>query len=320
MTFVQSLKWSCCAAAAVLVGMSGRAHSADLVAPALIPAAPMAAGADKKPAPPFAAQPAAAAPKTPAAPTTPATAPATPAGMTSAAGAAAVADPLAPDIAEAKVRLETMERDIQDYSCTLIKREHVDGKLQGYEAMFTKVRQKPFSVYMYFLSPAEKKGQQVVYIDGRNDGNLIAQPVGLTGRLGPFTLPPTGYLAMQGQRYPITEVGFINLTRRLIEVGKQNGPPENCVVKHYENVKVKTGSGDPRICRLTEVTHPTKREGDRYYMARIYIDKQMNIPIRFESYDWPSTEGGKPEVLEEYTYSNVKLNNNFTDDDFQIRK
>ena len=37
--------------------------------------------------------------------------------------------------------------------------------------MFLKMRHRPFSVYMYFLGPP-LKGQEVMYIDGQNDGNM----------------------------------------------------------------------------------------------------------------------------------------------------
>jgi len=228
------------------------------------------------------------------------------------------ANPLAPDIAEARQRLATMDKEIKDYCFTLVKRERVGDQLMDYEAIFTKIRHEPFSVYMYFLSPTAKKGQQVAYVAGRNNGNLIAQPVGLAGKLGPYHLPPTGLLAMQGQRYPITEVGFLNLTRRLIEAGTDKSLIDGVEVKHYDNVKVKAGS-EPRMTRMTEVIHPVKRPNDQYHVARIYIDKERNIPIRFESYDFPKTPGGKPELLEEYTYADVKLNNGYTDEDFQIR-
>ena len=31
----------------------------------------------------------------------------------------------------------------------------------------------PFSVYMKFLAPENLKGQEVIYVEGANDGNLI---------------------------------------------------------------------------------------------------------------------------------------------------
>ena len=43
---------------------------------------------------------------------------------------------------------------IEDYQCTMVKRERINGELGEHEYMFVKVRHKPFSVYTYFLAPA----------------------------------------------------------------------------------------------------------------------------------------------------------------------
>ncbi len=56
-----------------------------------------------------------------------------------------------------------------------------------------------------------------------------------------------------------------------------------------------------------------------FHVAQIYVDDELNLPIRYEAYDWPAEEGGKPQLTEEYTYLNLKLNNGFTDADFDIR-
>ena len=56
-----------------------------------------------------------------------------------------------------------------------------------------------------------------------------------------------------------------------------------------------------------------------FHLARIFVDDELNLPIRYESYDWPEKPGGPPELIEEYTYLNLKLNNGFTDADFDIR-
>ncbi len=45
---------------------------------------------------------------------------------------------------------------------------------------------------------------------------------------------------------------------------------------------------------------------------------ELNVPIRYESYDWPTEKGGEPILVEEYTYLNLKLNNGLTDLDFDV--
>ena len=48
---------------------------------------------------------------------------------------------------------------------------------------------------------------------------------------------------------------------------------------------------------------------------QVYIDKENNLPIRFEAYDWP--KGGKaPDLMEEYTYSDLRVNVGLTPRDF----
>ena len=232
-----------------------------------------------------------------------------------AADADAKQHPLAPEIEKAERQLAELEKTIKDYSCNLVKRERVNGTLGEHQTIFTRIRHQPFSVYMYFMAPEDVKGQQVVYIEGKNDGNLIAQPIGVLGKLGPYFLPPDGMLAMKGQRYPITTVGMLNLIRRIIEVGRQDQKHSDIVVNRYEGAKV----GD-RICTVTEIVHPVKREHFRYFKARIFVDDKLDLPIRFESYSWPEKEGGEPVLLEEYTYTDIQLNNEFTDDHFKIRE
>jgi hypothetical protein len=204
---------------------------------------------------------------------------------------------------------------IQDYSATVAKRERINGKVGDYEYMFVKLRQSPFSVYMCFLGPADLKGQEVIFIEGQNEGNMLAHGVGLKNSVfGTVKIKPDGPIAMRGQRYPLTELGILNLTRRLVEVGEQDVKYGECNVKFYEGAKINN-----RVCTCIEVVHPVPRRNFLYHLARIFVDKELNLPIRYESYDWPKEAGGAPELLEEYTYLNLKLNNGFTDADFDVK-
>jgi hypothetical protein len=203
---------------------------------------------------------------------------------------------------------------IDDYSAVVAKRERINGKVGEFEYMNVKIRQNPLSIYMCFLGPAELKGQEVLYIEGQNDGNILAHGVGIKNSVfGTVKLKPDGAIAMRGQRYPITELGILNLTRRLVEVGEHDVKYGECNVKFYEGAKINN-----RVCTCIEVLHPVPRRNFLYHQARIFVDKEYNLPIRYESYDWPR-EGQKPELLEEYTYLNLKLNNHFTDADFDVK-
>ncbi|MEI8072309.1 MAG: DUF1571 domain-containing protein [Planctomycetota bacterium] len=223
--------------------------------------------------------------------------------------------PLQQAIDVAEKGLGAIRANIQDYSCTVVKRERIDGKLGEHEYMFTKIRQQPFSVYLYFLGPDSVKGQEVIYVNGGNEGNMLAHAgSGVRAMVGMVSLKPQSMLAMQGNRYPITELGVENLTRRLLEVAVHDSQFGECDVNFYPNAKV-----NGRVCTCIQVTHPVPRRNFRFHLARVFIDDELSVPIRYESYDWPKEPGGQPLLMEEYTYMNMKTNNGFTDADFDPR-
>ena len=71
-----------------------------------------------------------------------------------------------------------------------------------------------------------------------------------------------------------------------------------------------------RDCTVLSVTHPVSRPYFDFHIAQIFIDTELNMPVRYCAYTWPQTAGGEPVLLEEYTYQNVKTNIGLTDADF----
>ena len=220
--------------------------------------------------------------------------------------------PLASVLDYARGELTRIDREVKGYSCTLIKRERVDGELLEREYLFAKVRHEPFSVYLYFLAPKKKKGHEVIYIDGQYNNKLCAHAgSGAESLIGKVYLHPEGRLAMRDNRYPITFFGFRTLIARLIEVGEHDIAYGECEVETFENAKI-----NGRVTTCIQVKHPIPREEFKYHLARIFIDKELQVPVRLTAYEWPTTEGGKPLLVEEYTYVNVKINPGLTDSDF----
>jgi Protein of unknown function (DUF1571) len=223
--------------------------------------------------------------------------------------------PLVPALEMAYKTKQNIETNLKDYSAIVVKHERIDGVLGDEEKAFIKVREKPFSVYMGFISPDKVKGQECMYIDGANNNEMFAHapPGSFRGKFGTVQISPTSAIAMKDQRYPITELGVANLTKRLIEVGEHDKQYGECEVKFFQGAKV-----NGRECTVIQVTHPVPRRSFVFHMARIYVDDQLGIPIRYEAYDWPAQPGGPPELLEEYTYMNLKINQGLTDADFDV--
>ena len=66
----------------------------------------------------------------------------------------------------------------------------------------------------------------------------------------------------------------------------------------------------------TAIVHPEARPEYEFHICRVFIDKELKVPIRYAAYGWPLEEGGKPTLEEEYTYLNIQLNVGLTDEDF----
>jgi len=220
--------------------------------------------------------------------------------------------PLMPAIRWARDGCQSVQQ-IQDYSAVMVKREQVNGKVGDEQYMFLKVRHRPMSVYMYFLKPENLQGQEVMWIEGQNDGKMWAHGTGLKSVFGTVSLNPTSSLAMDGQRYPITEIGLLNLVTRLLAIAENESQYGECEVKFIPGAKI-----NDRICTCIQVVHPVPRSNFLFHIARIFVDDELNVPIRYGCYDWPSQPGESPVLIEQYTYLNLKLNNGFTDADFDL--
>ena len=51
----------------------------------------------------------------------------------------------------------------------------------------------------------------------------------------------------------------------------------------------------------------------------MFLDDELHFPIRVEVYELPLDRSQGPQLVEEYTYLDVKLNNGYTDADFDRR-
>ena len=217
----------------------------------------------------------------------------------------------------AKSAIANIEDNIRDYTTVFTKREREGGELGPVQIMFLKVRQKPFRVYMYFLAPEDRKGREAIYVEGRNDGKLLGHTTGLIGKVtGTLALDPESWIAMEGQRHPITEVGLLHLTNLLLKAADRESRRDVCRIRLLPGAKI---NGQPCTCIEAIVPHPTAAHPQSSQMARIFIDQKLDLPIRYEQYDWTGVAADKPVLIEQYTYVDLKLNVGLTDADFDPR-
>jgi len=205
---------------------------------------------------------------------------------------------------------------IRDYTAILRKQENINGRLHAAQVMEIKVRHQPFSVYTRFLFPQDVAGQQAIYVEGQNNNNLRGRGVGpIQGRLGWLSFPPDGIIPMDGQKYPITQIGILNLVDELLKVGREKIRFGECEVTYHERVILGTGPS-ARETTMIQVVHPVRRDNFDFHKAMIFVDNELNLPIRYEAYCWPSAPGEPLPLIEIYWYTNLQINVGLTDADF----
>jgi hypothetical protein len=217
-----------------------------------------------------------------------------------------LAESAAPDpIAEARALIADCKdryRRVQDYTCTFFKRERINGKLGSTHVMAMKAQTKPFSVYFKFVKP--NAGREAIYVAGRNSGRAVVHDVGL-GKLlaGTLKLDPRSEMAMEDCRHPITEAGLGHLIDTIDSAwARELKTGESQIVLHRG---ARVGN---RVCTMVESTHPQRSAQYMFHKVKLYIDDELHLPIRFEAYDWPRHPGLAADLVEEYTYTNLRLN------------
>lgn len=236
-----------------------------------------------------------------------------------AAEIAAAEHPFDPLLKLADQALIEIDSSVRDYTATLNSQVFADNQLQPPKTLQCKIRharqtadgkQIPFSVYTKFVQPANTAGQEVIWVDGWHDGNLVVHLSGW-GNLMNFYLDPDGARAMQGNRHPIRQIGFRNLIVEMQKVARHDREHGECEISIERNVLL-----NGRSCTVIQALHPVERSHFEFHKARIYIDDALNLPVAYEGFLWPQKTGDDPPLLEKYYYTDIELNVGLKDLDF----
>lgn len=211
--------------------------------------------------------------------------------------------------------------EFPDYTATFLKQERVDGDdLQELQTVEFKMRHKPFSVYMKWVEGGDV-GRQALFVEGQYDDKLQVKLGGKKGTLLPIVkLEPTGPLAMKESRYPVTEMGILQLTELLLKYRYRDLGLKQGV--RWEVIPDQKFLDHPCDCLVVEYAN---REIEPVYRRAItYIDKQRSLPICVRNFGWPAegVDVTDPAALDEatlieyYGYTDLQLEHRLSDADF----
>ncbi|MGB7343524.1 MAG: DUF1571 domain-containing protein [Pirellulaceae bacterium] len=214
---------------------------------------------------------------------------------------------------------------LDDYTATFVKQEADSDGVLGEETVIemkvqTRLRNAnddaPMRVYLKYTSPQNYSGREVLWAEDLNKGQMAVHEVGMFLGLKTIWLDPKGLIAMQGQRYPISEIGLTRLVEKLIQRGEQDrdNPDMSVTIKDDHRV-------DGARATLIQV-HRSKPSGDDendFALAEISIDPERKVILQYRSFGWPAQNGEPLPLQESYTYKNLKTNVGLTDADFDYK-
>ncbi|TWT56202.1 DUF1571 domain-containing protein [Allorhodopirellula solitaria] len=226
-------------------------------------------------------------------------------------------EPLIEFATRAQLRFES---EVDAYTCLLVKRETLEGKLEPTHYIRLKIRERrvdgerlvqPRSLYAKFLKPSDVVGREVLYVENERDGDLLVRRGGT--RLPNLTveLDPEGRLAKRESHYSIVQSGIRPMLEQILERIESEIDPDNIKIRYFADAKV-----DGRPCQHIEVSQVERRSNSTFQVAKVYIDIEHELPVFFSSYAWADNPEDDPVLQEQYAITQIDLNAELTDLDF----
>jgi hypothetical protein len=208
-------------------------------------------------------------------------------------------DPLGGMLAEAK----TAYAKARDYVCTFTRQERVNGVLGAEQVGELKVRAKPYSVAVRFARPTAVYGMEMSYVAGSRLEKVTFRPAGAKGLDGALLVTLDDPKVMAENRHPVTELGIGAVLDRLSVVASREHILGNAV-EAFTSDYTFAGRSVTRYEVYTRRPH-----AHRYaYKYLVFVDKETKLPARFEAYDAPKAGGTAADLLESYSFTDVKVN------------
>jgi len=191
----------------------------------------------------------------------------------------------------------------RDYSGTFTRQERLNGTLGAEEVAEMKMRVNPIGVHVRFVRPDASAGMEIVYSGARNDGKVGYRPAGAAGRKGIQRIDSDDSKFLAAHRHPAKEWGMgpvIELIATSTAREKALNNPVEVFTSDYQF--------DKR--NVTKYEIHTRRAHAARYAAKmvVFIDKETKLPVRFEAYGDPKAGANAGDLLEAYSFTNLKFN------------
>jgi hypothetical protein len=191
----------------------------------------------------------------------------------------------------------------RDYSGTYTRQVRQNGALSAEQVAEMKFRVNPVGVHIRFARPDSVAGMEIAYSGGRKNGKVLYRPAAASGRQGLQKLDLDDSRFLTEHRHPVTEWGMgpiIELIATSTAREKALNNPVEVFTADYQF--------DKRNVSKYEI-HMRRSHAARYAAKMIvFVDKETKLPVRFEAYGDPKPGAPAGELLEAYSFTNLKFN------------
>ncbi|MBE0537253.1 MAG: DUF1571 domain-containing protein [Phycisphaerae bacterium] len=198
--------------------------------------------------------------------------------------------------------IDRYDRNVRDYTGTFLKQEKIDGKLTPNQKIAFKFRQQPFSVFMEWLENPVG-ADKILYVEGQNDGKMLAHPTGLISWVKSVKIDPEGRQATKSSLYPVTRFGFRSNLVQTLEVYRDAAEKDHAQIAF---------TGPETVAGRQVLTFERTLPHGQYENPRLTVrlDLEYLLPTEIIATD----QNG--DLISHYTYTDLNFNTNLTDQDF----
>ncbi len=198
---------------------------------------------------------------------------------------------------------QTKLNQMPGYRCVYLRDEFIGKDLQKNSLILT-VLHEPFSVMMEWVEPKSKEGRKAMYVTGKNDGKMRVK-IGFLK----LSLDLQESISQKESRHTLVEAGMKPLMDRFVKSWEEESKAGETNAR-YSDVNLTpevSGKKYAYSCRCVETDHPAAAKSKYpFHRVKVYFDKTTGLPVRMEGYDWPGDGQKEGQLVEQYSYFDVK--------------
>jgi hypothetical protein len=216
----------------------------------------------------------------------------------------------APDLSTMVTEARTALGKLRDYSGTFTRQERIKGALSAEQVGEMKVRTSPAGVYVNFVRPEASAGMEVSY--SAKKGKVAYRPAGVAGRRGFQKIDADDAKFLADNRHPVPDWGMGPMLELVAAAAAREKTLNN-------PVEVYTSEYQFAARNVTRYEILMRRPHAFRYAAKVvvFVDKETKLPVRFEAYDDPKAGATTGDLLEAYSYTDLKFNTGVGENSFE---